>query len=132
MKDGVNVPTTKDYDPVSGETEPHNDADSDEDADEELDAYAEQRDVTRELVNAEPTGRQWHEVMATLESITFATQVADRGCLVRTISWKLRQSVVPDDGGYGEPWYEWSHHETTTWVPGVTLEYLKAQPEEPA
>lgn len=136
---------TKHYDPVIGEPESAEQPveilkgdvleDEDEDDDEEddddgfneegfdtedIESYEDQRDGLRYMLGPDhSTGRLWHEINSTLQSLTVAMQASDRGCLVRTISW-IRSHNDGED-------VQWIFHDTSTWLP-VTLEDLKAEP----
>ena len=73
------------------------------------------------LSTEQSSGRLWCEISSTLQSLTVAMQAGSHGCLVRTISW-IRSH---DDGED----VAWIFHDSSTWLPGVALEDLKAEPK---
>ena len=115
---------TKNYDPVAAEDDDQDDEDDGFNGDgfdtDDIEAYGDQRDGIRYMLSTEQSsGRLWQEISSTLQSLTVAMQAGSHGCLVRTISW-----IRSHDDGEG---VEWIFHDSSTWLPGVTLEDLKAE-----
>ena len=114
---------TKNYDPVAAEDDDEDDGFNGDGFDtDDIEAYGDQRDGIRYMLSTEQSsGRLWQEVSSTLQSLTVAMQAGSHGCLVRTISW-IRSH---DDGEN----VQWIFHDSSTWLPGVALEDLKAEPK---
>jgi len=115
---------------VHGEVVDEDDEEDDEEDDgfnddgfdtDDVGAYEDQREGLLYMLSAkQSSGRLWQEISSTLQSLTVAMQAGNHGCLVRTISW-IRSHNDDED-------VEWIFHDTSTWLPGVTLADLKVEP----